>query len=100
MLDRMGGKMTNEREVWAKLSPFGGPRPGELLNAEGLPDKTPEKAAFLDLVASADETRVADFRDRLESSSAPYQSIRNKLGTVLSLADRLGSCWWGCSEQG
>jgi hypothetical protein len=59
-------------------------------------DDIPEGVAFLDRVASREDKRLADFRDLLRSSSS-YQELRSHLGTLLSLMDRVGSCWWGCS---
>ncbi len=86
-----------KEEAWAKFSPFGGPRPGELLAAEGVEDESPEGSAFLDLVASEEDKRAKKFHDLLDAGSAPYNNLREKIGSLLSLMDRLGSCWWGCS---
>jgi len=76
---------------------FGGPRPGELMVEADVPDETPEGITFLDLVESAEEKRVEQARGLLGKGSSPYNQLREKLGTLLSLVDRLGSCWWGCS---
>jgi len=89
--------MVGKDEARAKFSPFGGPRPGELLAAEGVNDETPEGSAFLDLVAREEDKRAKKFHDILDTGSAPYHDLREKLGSLLSLMDRLGSCWWGCS---
>jgi hypothetical protein len=89
--------VVGKEEARAKFSLFGGPRPGELFTAEGVEDTTPEGSAFLDLVAREEDSRAKKFSELLDSGSAPYHSLRDKLGSLLSLMDRLGSCWWGCS---
>lgn len=65
----------------------------------GVPDDMPEGVAFLELVEGAEEKREERVRSLLDkgSSSSSYNELRGKLGTLLSLVDRLGSCWWGCS---
>jgi hypothetical protein len=49
-------------------------------------------------VADAEDEYAKRFRDLTDRGSSPYQKLREGLGTLLSLMDRLGSCWWGCAE--
>jgi hypothetical protein len=58
--------------------------------------RVPEGLDFLDLVSSLEqkcrETTVAQRRSMGEKAPKCLSSI----GTVLSLLDRVASCWWGC----
>jgi hypothetical protein len=92
--------VVGKEEAWARFSFLGGPRPGELLAEEGVEDDTPEGVAFLERVHDREDERAKEVRDLLSKESTPYNRFREKLGTLLSLADRLGSCWWGCSGNG
>jgi hypothetical protein len=101
--------MAGEKETAASFSVFSGPRPGEILAAQGAEDSTPEGSAFLDLVVGEEEAMAAAYRSLLEnapdhggeergSTLGSHRALRDKLGTMLSLMDRLGSCWWGCGH--
>jgi hypothetical protein len=101
--------VTDKEEDHGEFSIFGGPRPGEILAAKDAEDTSVEGAAFLDLVASEEDKRAAALRDLLDRNndealkvggdrSGSYRALMNELGTVLSLMDRLGSCWWGCTK--
>jgi hypothetical protein len=86
-----------KEEEPVKFSLFTGPRIGELLAAKGAEDESPEGSAFLHVIEQEEGKRAKELHDLLESAPDPYRDLWENLGSLLSLTDRLGSCWWGCS---
>jgi hypothetical protein len=56
----------------------------------------PEGGAFLDLSARHQDTCAAKSRELLQHLPQPAQRTYENLGTLLSLLDRMASCYWGC----
>lgn len=52
--------------------------------------------AFLDLVAGHEKECEAETASRRETLGLKAPQCLAQLGTVLSLSDRLATCWWGC----
>lgn len=56
----------------------------------------PEGGAFLDLSARRQDACAAKSRQQIQHLAQSVQSTYENLGTLLSLLDRMASCYWGC----
>ena len=65
------------------------------LNKE--PD-VPEGLAFLKSIWDAEDTCEAKSDERIPSLGKKPPACLEHIGTVLSLLDRVASCWWGCQK--
>ena len=58
--------------------------------------KPPEGLAFLALVGKMEDSCEATSKKALRKLGKQAPECQAALGTVLSLLDRVGSCWWSC----
>jgi len=59
--------------------------------------KLPLGERFLDLLVTQEERCMADTTSQIRSLGKTTPKTIENLGTVLSLLDRVGSCYWGCA---
>jgi hypothetical protein len=59
-------------------------------------DRIPEGGAFFTLTSTLEQRCAAETDLALHRAGEKAPRCFSELGTVLSLLDRLSSCWWGC----
>ena len=62
------------------------------------PGQVPEGWEFLRLLECHQNLCVEESRNNLSKLKSPVQQTTTNIGTLLSLLDRLASCFWGCHE--
>ena len=69
---------------------------GALLNRKDI--KVPEGMAFIDLIFGLADKCFSTTRESCMQLGDLAPACLTNLGTLLSLMDRLASCWWKCNE--
>src|SRR5262249_264798 len=60
--------------------------------------RAPERTAFLRLVWEQEDGCKLNTDQRLPTMGKKAPACLEQVGTVLSLVDRMASCWWACRE--